>query len=295
MAKIRITNTQKWLREHSFKLESSFRSSGLIQHKPTKGVNRESQVLHTLSGLLPKKLSIIENVVICDSTDAQSQKFDGALIDFSLWPRLFADEDTTCAMLESIRAAIEVKSSLNKKELDDIFSKSASLRQMSSAGSIPYVTAFSYECPNSNLSFFDFSTLFISSPELSPSLVCILNKHLFCLARFEAGIASPTDEPSRDVMPVLFSPYKDTLLVYLYFLSRWVTSETDGVNYFKSYSDNVFKYMECFHFDRDFLDVIQSDKRKLLKARKCFQRKAESDITSLYAEARSQLGLPQLI
>jgi hypothetical protein len=292
MAKFEITKAQKWLREYSLGLESSFRSSGLIQHPPTKGGSRESQVLDALSKLLPKKLSIIENVVICDSTDAESQKFDGALIDYTLWPRLFVNENTTCAMVESIRAAIEIKSSLVKKEMDDIFSKSASLRQMSSAGSLPYVTAFSYKCPNSNLSFFDFSTLFSSSAKLSPSLICILNQHLFCLAKLEGGKAIPVYEPNSDAIPTLFNTGEDTLLVYLYFLSHWVTSDIESANFFKRYSDNVFQKMECFHFDRDFLDAVQSDKRKLFKARKCFERKAKSDITILYAEARRKLGLP---
>jgi hypothetical protein len=197
-------------------------------------------------------------------------------------------------MIESVCAAIEVKSSLDKGDLDDIFSKSRSLRQMSSSGDLPYVTAFSYECTNPNLCFFDFSMYFSSSPVLSPSLVCILNRNLFCLAKFDAGKAFPVDEPNSRAVPVLFSPGEDTLLVYLYFISRWIIKNAEGADFFKRYSDNVFQDMECFHFDADFLEAIEADNTKLLKARECFKGKANCDINSLYTEARRQLGLSDL-
>ncbi|PYT03978.1 MAG: hypothetical protein DMF60_16705, partial [Acidobacteria bacterium] len=146
------TNVQGWMRDHSNLLAVSFRSSGRIKHNVTKGESREHQILDTLSNLLPARTSVESNVVIVDAADAQSPKFDGALVDRTFWPRIFADNSTSVVMLDSVLAAIEVKSSLNKSELKDIFSKSSALRRMLALHRVPLVTAFAYECANANLS-----------------------------------------------------------------------------------------------------------------------------------------------
>lgn len=218
------TNTQGWLRDYSDALAISFRASGRIKHTVTKGESREHQILDTLSKLLPTKAYVEPNVVIVDSTDVQSPKFDGGLIDRTLWPRIFADGNTTGVMIESVLAAIEIKSSLEKPELEDIFKKSAKLRAMRSGQRKPLITAFAYECPNPNLSFFDFATAFHRSPEGSPSSVCILNEQLFALARAVGQRLVPEDEPNDAALPVLYTPGDDTLLVYVHFLSQWITA-----------------------------------------------------------------------
>src|SRR5438105_2732977 len=115
------TNTQEWLRDHARLLETSFEASGRFDHAVTKGANREHQVLTTLRALLPERARVEPNVVIVDSADAQSPKFDGALVDRFLWPRIFADDDVAVVMIESVLAAIETKSHLDAAELSDIF------------------------------------------------------------------------------------------------------------------------------------------------------------------------------
>jgi hypothetical protein len=189
-------------------------------------------------------------------------------------------------MIESVIAAVEVKSSLDKSEIDDIFEKSAKLRVMRSARSKPLVTAFAYDCPNPNLSFLDFSVSFYRTPELSPSSVCLLNQHIFALAQ-QLGDSklTPQDEPSSHVMPVLYTPREDTLLVYLHFLSQWVTAGTTAADAFLQYSQNVFSKMTAFHFDLDFLKSITSDEALLNSARRQFERKANEEIGELYKAA----------
>ena len=285
------TNIQAWLRDHSELLAISFRSAGRIRHNVTKGESREHQILDTLSKLLPTRSSVESNIVIVDATDSQSPKFDGGLVDRALWPRIFADGNTTGVMIESVLAAIEVKSTLNRSELDDIFKKSTQLRSMRSGRSRPLVTAFAYECPNPNLSFFDFATLFSRTPATSPSLVCILNRHLFALARYEGTRFVPEDEPALSSIPVLYTPSEDTLLVYLHFLSQWVTAGTSAADAFMRYSQSVFSRMTVFHFSSDFLNAIKASKSNLLVARKHFEGKANEDIATLYASARTAIGL----
>lgn len=285
------TNIQGWLRGHSELLAISFRSSGRIKHNITKGESREHQILDTLSKLLPTRASVESNIVIIDATDAQSPKFDGGLVDRTLWPRIFADGNTTGVMIESVLAAIEVKSSLDKSELDDIFKKAAQLRAMRSGRNKSLVTAFTYDCPNPNLSFFDFATSFSRSPTDAPSSVCILNRHLFALARFEGSRLVPEDEPTLSAIPVLYTSGEDTLLVYLHFLSQWVTAGTSAADAFMRYSQSVFSRMAVFHFGSDFLAAIKASESNLLTARKHFVGKANQDIDGLYAAARTAIGL----
>ena len=264
------TNIQGWLRDYSERLASSFRSSGRFKHAVTKGESREHQILDTLSKLLPTRAAVESNVIIIDATDVQSPKFDGALVDL---------------------AAIEVKSSLNKTELDDVFRKSAKLRAMRSGRSRPLVTAFAYECPNANLSFFDFAVRFYRAPETSPSSVCVLNKHLFALARVVDTKFVLDDEPNTSSIPILYTPREDTLLVYLNFLSQWVTVGTSAAVAFMRYSQGVFSKQSVFYFEDDFLVAVNSSENDLLAARKHFERKANEDIEKLYSAARTAIGL----
>jgi len=97
-----------------------------------------------------------------------------------------AENCTGCCFCAQVcpDAAIEVKSSLNKSELDDLFKKSISLRSMNynannPAVTSPLVTAFAYECRNLNLSLSDFATFFAYALDRSPSLICVLNRDLF--------------------------------------------------------------------------------------------------------------------
>lgn len=285
------TNIQGWLRAYSDALANSFRASGLFKHTVTKGESREHQILDTLSQLLPTRVAVEPNVVIVDSADVQSPKFDGALVDRTLWPRIFADGNTTVVMIESVLAAIEVKSSLDKADLNDIFEKAAKLRAMRSQRGKPLVTAFAYECPNTNLSFFDFAARFYRSPEASPSSICILNKNLFALGRIVDTKLIVDDEPSANSIPVLYTANEDTLLVYLNFLSEWVTAGTSAGGAFIRYSQAVISKLTGFYFDPGFLLAINSNESHLSAARKHFERKANEDIETLYAAARIAVGL----
>lgn len=290
------SKTQQWFRNHAQMLMISHSSSGLIEHKVTKGESREYQILDTLGHLLPASISVGRNVVIVDSQDVESRKFDGALLDRSIWPLLFQDDKTVVAMLESVLAAIEVKSSLGTSDLKDIFSKTDRLRRMKCVGAgafvcPPLVTAFAYECPNTKLAFFDFAVHASKFPDFTPTLICILNQALFGLAREDGATLLPIDQPSAGHIPAMFETHDDTLLVYLYFLSRWAAMGSKTVDTFLKYSETVFSNLTAFHFDADFLRRIAADGSARGKARACFKGNAGKSIREVYVMARAQIGL----
>jgi len=274
---------------------ASFRSSSLIQHKVTKGESREHQIFDILDKLLPTRISLKQDVVIVDSQDAESPKFDGVLVDRNFWPLLFQEDNTAVAMVESIYAAFEIKSSLGTTDLQDIFSKAQRLRSMKCiAGSLsspPLVTAFAYQCPNSKLAFFDFAVHSLKFPNFIPSLICILNQALFGLARKDGTMLSPIEQPSAGHTPVIFQTQEDTLLIYIYLLSRWATAGTDSVDTFMKYSEKVFSGLVAFHFDADFLCSVTSNTSALEKARTCFEGNSSKNIKDAYKIARSRIGL----
>lgn len=289
------SKTQQWFRNYAENLMTSFKSSALIQHKVTKGESREHQIFDILDKLLPTRISLKQNVVIVDSQDAESPKFDGALVDRNFWPLLFQADDTAVAMVESVYAAFEIKSSLGTTDLQDIFSKAQRLRSMKcvtgSLSSPPLVTAFAYQCPNSKLAFFDFAVHSQKFPNFTPSLICILNQALFALVRKVGTTLSPIEQPSAGHTPVIFQPQEDTLLIYIYLLSRWATAGTDSVDTFMKYSEKVFFGLVAFQFDADFLNSITSDPPALNEARKCFEGDSSKSIKDAYIIARGQIGL----
>ena len=289
------SKTQQWFRNYAKILMTSFESSALIQHKVTKGESRERQIFGMLDKLLPTRISLKQDVVIVDSQDAESPKFDGVLVDRTFWPLLLQEDNTAVAMVESVHAAFEIKSSLDTPNLKDIFSKTRKLRSMKCVtGSLispPLVTAFAYQCPNSKLAFFDFAVHSQKFPNFTPSLICILNQALFGLARKEGTTLSPIEQPRAGHTPVIFQTQEDTLLIYIYLLSRWATAGTDSVDTFMKYSEKVFSGLVVFHFDADFLYSITSDPSALNEARTCFEGNSSKSIKDAYIIARGQIGL----
>ena len=298
-----LTSIQSWLRDYSGSLEYSFRTSAGIKHSGEKGERREDQIFDALKKLLPTRMSVEQKVVIVDTEDIQSPMFDGVLVDRMLWPRNFIFGGNPVALIESVLTAIEVKSSLDKSELEKIFMDSKSLRSMKYHVSyIPInstlVTAFAYECTNLNLSFFDFSTLFRDYSIYSPSLICILNKGLFGFVDIKEN--KVIYEPYGNSLPALYDIGKDALLFYLYFLSSlsgmnvdilFGMMDTRMIKAFNRHCDGFFSAIKYFYFGEDFLNLVASDESIKNIARKCFERKASADIKDLYTEARKAIGL----
>jgi hypothetical protein len=274
-------------------LAVSFRSSGHIKHNVTKGTSREHQVLDTLEKLLPTSVAVERSAIIVDSQDTQTSKFDGALVDRANWPRLFCDDSSTAVVMESVVVALEIKSELNSEEIRDIFSKSASLRKMihPSAGRQPRVAGFSYSCSNMTLSFVDFNLRHREHGIHSPSAICVLGEGVFTFARFTPNGIALTDEHSDRNLPIYFPAGPDSLLLFLYLLSRWITANPTNMGLFSRYMTTAFKSATAFSFDTDFLDVIQIDQAARETARDCFKGQGALRIQDVYAKARAAVGL----
>ena len=89
----------------------------------------------------------------------------------------------------------------------------------------------------------------------------------------------------------MFLTQEDTLLIYIYFLSRWATVGSNTVDTFMKYSEKVFSSLVAFHFDADFLYSVVSDPSAHNKARTCFKGNSSKSIKDAYAIARGQIGL----
>ena len=290
-----VSNAQAWLRAHAELLSVSFRASGRIKHNVTKGQSREHQILDTLEKLLPTSVAVERSAVIVDSRDLQTSKFDGALVDRNNWPRLFSDDSTTAIVLESVVVALETKSELNATEMNDIFAKAASLREMVRAapplGRQPRAVGFAYTCPNINLSFFDFNMCYKERGVDSPSAVCALGHGVFTFATSAGDSVAITDEIHDSNLAVYFAAGQDSLLLLLYLLSRWTTSSSINMGLFRRYLDAAFKGASVFWFDSDFLERTYKDQGARKTARSCFTGRAARPIRKLYEEARNAIGL----
>jgi hypothetical protein len=282
---------QGWFRDHSDALSQSFRASERIKHNVTKGESREHQILDVLANLLPSRVVVEPSVVILDRTGAQSPKFDGALVNRDLWPRFFADGRTAAVMIESVVAAIETKSLLSSAEVEDITAKSRALRNMRSLAEPPRTAAFCYDCSNPHLSFLDFCVASRPAAALSASLVCVLNQCLFAyVEHYDTGTVA-ADDPSPQASPAYYATGKDSLLAFIYYLTRWVSKGTPAADTLAAYGNEFFSSLACVYFEDDFLDLVSEDGAALAAARGCFQRRGGTELSMLYNEARRRLGL----
>jgi len=297
MAPVAVGNTQQWLRLYSENLANSYRASGLIQHCVTKGETREGQVLGFLEQLLPKRAAVERNVVIADSQDVQSPKFDAVLLDRLYWPRLFQQDDTAVVMLESVLAAIEVKSMLNTAEIKDVFQKSAALRGMKCAGKgsgpcPPVVSAFAYTCDNLLLAFFDFACEYTLAPALSPTIICVLNEGLLRLCRLDGRSLVPEDVPSAGLIPAaLLGP--DALFVFVYTLSSWASVGGGSLGVYRAYGREVFGAATAVCFDEDYLSAVVNNTDVRQRARGAYLRPGKATFEELYKTSRDSIGLSE--
>lgn len=291
-----ISTHQSWCRDYSRRLSISYESLSKFKHNVTIGQSREYQVLDVFRELLPQVNTVEENVVIIDSTGNESGKFDGALVNHTLFPRLFSAGNVMAVMLESVSVALEIKSSLNKDEIADIFMKAGKLRRMQHLPSPlslahPIVVAFSYQCPNIALSFFDFCTAFYQHKAHSPSLVCVLNQGIFGFTDGLNGPAIMGREPHGTLKPALYATAEDSLLILLYYMSTNAINNTTLGNIIIEYSRTLFAGVKTLRFEDDFVAALQSNPANVVPARQCFERITLAEFDQAYVNACKRIGL----
>jgi hypothetical protein len=291
-----LSDVQRWFRALGQRVASSFGGSAPLRHNVTKGRSREAQVVDILRQTLPTRVEVAMDATITSVDGVQAPSFDGVLLDRTMWPRLYHDAAGEVAMVESVVAALEVKSVLNADEIADIFRKSAALRALPRdprtlhPGPTP-VAAFAYTCPNPWLSFFDAVVTFTSSPAAAPSAIAILNVGVMSLLKPVEGVRLSVDQPEVGCEMVFMQTGEDTLLFLVYLLSRWVLLGSPMDQVFRAYSANVFGKLEAMSFDADFLAMVVGDVKHHEVARNCFVGAAADPFAAVYAKARGAIGL----
>jgi hypothetical protein len=270
------TKSELWARTLSTNLKNSFDSLGLIKHKLTSGEAREHQVLDVLKYILPKKFSLHKNVVIINSDDQETIKFDGAFIDDSNWPMLFASNHLIISPIESVKIVFEIKSHLGNTEIKKLYKEAINIGYLSDKQQFPQVAGFAYQCKNIKLAYFDFANNFLSSDHF-PALIAILNVGILCPMRHHPLIP---EVPGKSYRPVLLETGPDTLLIFIYLLTERI-SNSSIAHIIRSYS-SIYESVPFFCFDDYFLEAMRSDPGKL---RNTFKGNLDMDIRSTYSQA----------
>ena len=284
------------MRNYSDRLSSSFRGSAGYGASVTIGLARERQVVDFLR-LLPARLTIEKDLVVVDHEGTNAPQFDGFILDRSNLPLLYAeglpgDLGIVAAMIESVIACVETKSRVNESELNDIFTKARRLNSLKVLGLTrpPILASFAYECSNLSLAFFDYSVRFLLGQDGAPTPICVLNQGILGAARIFGNELRLVDRSSADAVPVLVETKQDSLLAFFYLLFRASSTEPPWDTVAEAYSAAFLSSMECFTFDRDFLEAISEPQTANL-ARGAFQRRPTRPVDDLYGDARARVGL----
>ncbi|MCK4267253.1 MAG: hypothetical protein KAX16_00365 [Actinomycetia bacterium] len=113
------------------KMLIDFEDTQSIEHNVIKGQSREAIIVKEfLSPYLPKRYSIDTGILV-DINDIQSKQLDLIIFDSFFAPILKDLESNKLLFPETVFAMIESKSTLNKKEINDIIKKSSSVWNIS--------------------------------------------------------------------------------------------------------------------------------------------------------------------
>jgi hypothetical protein len=283
-----------WFQEYSQRLASSFRSAGQLRHAVTKGQARELQIVDFLQKLLPTRATLQSRVVIADSTGQQSSQFDAVLFDRTNWPLLYAQEGTVVAMVESVLAALEVKSRLGVREIQDIANKAASLHRLATTNGAlrpVLVTAFGYQCDNLNLAFYDYATSCVPNSQQAVTAICVLNQGILLTCQRDADRLVPAWIVGAGSVPTMAECGLDSLLMYVYFLSDVASMGGRGGRAWLHYGRSLLNGASVRYFDDDYLQRVCRDDDARRTARGAYLRAGNRTFAEVYAESRRRVGL----
>ena len=226
--------------------------------------------------------------MLVDKHGNQPRSFDGAFADTVLWPRFPVTQKSQAVPIDSVTTAVEIKSSLNAQLIQDIQTKALSLLDLQFASSlVPPVAAFSYSGTNPELSFWDYCALRQRDGH-SASVVCVLNRCVFTLVEQQ-----PSDDTrfaldgTPHALPVFISSGEDSLLLFIYIITSWITRGTGIDELFVEYLEPALQTHTVFSFDEDFLRAGGLDEGA--RTRDAFRGSLPMSIK--YAKARDALGL----
>lgn len=124
-----VPHIQELLLIEAEKLGQEFRRTARIRQAEETGLQREKEIRNVLQKYLPKKCSLGKGIV--ESADGErSLGQDVVIYDATVCPLLFGGDDQGVYPIESIYAAIEVKSYLDSTTLENSVTKIESVKRL---------------------------------------------------------------------------------------------------------------------------------------------------------------------
>ena len=115
----------------------------LIDHQGEKGRENELSLARIIEKLIPSRYGIGSGLLI-DSEGNYSKQIDIVVFDSSNEPTLMAQTNQVLFPVENVLLCIEVKTTVDKSEIDDATSKMRSIRELRTRGRLPSFCLFGY-------------------------------------------------------------------------------------------------------------------------------------------------------
>jgi len=208
--------------------------SGMIKHKAEKGRERESIVIDFMRNCLPKNFFVNRGFIV-SYDNKQSPQEDVVIYDEFSIPIIAHFSQNQLFPIESVYAIIEVKSSLNKTELEKSVKNIKFVKEMPISGGAkrigmgigvgqsppPIGVVFAFqstrlETLTNNLSEFNKDI----DPGLWASLICVLDKGVIFYGDREKMTLKP--EPNPSMLPVILNSGENALLDFYILLEQFL-------------------------------------------------------------------------
>ena len=191
--------------------------NSLIEHAGERGRENELALARILQVLMPSAYTVGTGLLI-DSQDAASKQCDLVLTDQTEQPRLLAQTNELLHPIETVRAVIEVKSTLDKGEIQDAAEKKASIDvltpcrpQPDGQTAHPIFCLVAYKAATSPASIA--KNLRALPAHKRPDLVCLIEPGLVAGRHFQGqpGQGSETEDPYYCALVPLLNDRGETI------------------------------------------------------------------------------------
>lgn len=211
------------------------RVSKLFKHGPSIGRSREIYLAEMVKKCIPANLEVSHGAFY-DSEYGASQEQDILIIDKNEVPPIEQVGDFGIYHKRSIKACIEVKSKLTKKELQKGISTLIEARKRGMGYDAKFIL-FAYETTMSAKTILDSIINTIDFFDFRPQLIVVLGRFVFEITSFKPNKPSPWFEITA------FKPKKRNFDLTLLELIDTIM-EIDGFTPIKDYSSQILNYFE---------------------------------------------------
>lgn len=150
----------------------------LIEHNAEQGRENEASLMEVVRRLLPPSVGVGTGIVI-DSDGRRSQQCDLIVFDQNASPNMLAQTSQMLFPVETVRLVIEVKTTVNKAEIDDVAAKIETLRALEWEGKVNALPTalFGYSCGNAAGTVV--SELLALGADRMPRTTCVMRPGIF--------------------------------------------------------------------------------------------------------------------